>query len=515
METLQAGRGDPWYMLDNAERCLLALDSMRTDLRARRCAPRRRQRRLRLRRHADAAERRQAVDPELLTLFIEEAGEEIATVGRLFPLWAENPADRESLARVRRAFHTLKGSGRVVGARRIGDFAWAVENLLNRVIDGTLERSSAMLATLREAIALLPSLVGELGGTSDEVAGLSELAARIESHTAGQAHPLQRQSLPPRRRSRRSCSRRLRPRSRPSAWKCCPSSPPEPEPPADDAWRGRPASYAEGGDSSLQEIYQKEVHSHLEVIRAYLRHAWLAVGTHTVTEDLYRACHTLRGASRTAASATASVSRSHFTNGCGACSTTTRPSTRRASLCLRIASSAFEDVIAAVHEGTGHFTNLDRLVRRIEQQDAALEQRLAEEPPQFADVAGHRSCAACAAAAPEAPPPEAPPRLSLEALLPGRGAGVRARARPARSCCRSCRLRPASRAGRLTWHPPSRRPPPRRPMSRRRPPRRNQRSDDYDPEVASIFSEEAHEASGGRGLGARRAQDVARRPRAA
>ena len=79
-----------------------------------------------------------------------------------------------------------------------------------------------------------------------------------------------------------------------------PEPPPEPEPPADDAWRGRPAAYAEGGDSSLQEIYQKEVHSHLEVIRAYLRHAWLAVGTHTVTEDLYRACHTLRGASRTA-----------------------------------------------------------------------------------------------------------------------------------------------------------------------------------------------------------------------
>jgi hypothetical protein len=29
METLQAGRGDPWYMLDNAERCLAALDGLR------------------------------------------------------------------------------------------------------------------------------------------------------------------------------------------------------------------------------------------------------------------------------------------------------------------------------------------------------------------------------------------------------------------------------------------------------------------------------------------------------
>ena len=32
METLQAGRGDPWYMLDNAERCLVALDAMRAAL---------------------------------------------------------------------------------------------------------------------------------------------------------------------------------------------------------------------------------------------------------------------------------------------------------------------------------------------------------------------------------------------------------------------------------------------------------------------------------------------------
>jgi chemotaxis protein histidine kinase CheA len=33
---------------------------------------------------------------------------------------------------VRRAFHTLKGSGRMVGATDISEFAWAIENLLNK-----------------------------------------------------------------------------------------------------------------------------------------------------------------------------------------------------------------------------------------------------------------------------------------------------------------------------------------------------------------------------------------------
>ena len=230
METLQAGRGDPWYMLDNAERCLLALDSMRADDAGRgRCRRRRRSRAAGCRSREpvrDATERRPAVDPELLSLFIEEAGEEIATIGRLFPLWAENPADRESLTRVRRAFHTLKGSGRVVGARRIGDFAWSVENLLNRVIDGTLDRSSGMLATLREAIAT-PAGARRRARRQGrrKLPGLAELAARVEAHTAGQAPaPAAKGGSRARvARSRRSSSRRSRQRSRPSAWKRCPS----------------------------------------------------------------------------------------------------------------------------------------------------------------------------------------------------------------------------------------------------------------------------------------------------
>ena len=82
------------------------------------------------------------IDPEFLELFIEEAKDEIAKLKQLFPLWDENPQDQDSLVNVRRSFHTLKGSGRMVGAQLIGEFAWSVENLLNRVINKTLERSA-------------------------------------------------------------------------------------------------------------------------------------------------------------------------------------------------------------------------------------------------------------------------------------------------------------------------------------------------------------------------------------
>ncbi len=514
METLQAGRGDPWYMLDNAERCLAALDAMRAaapGAAARPAAPAPPAPAPRPEPAAEGTQRRPAVDPELLTLFIEEAGEEIATIGRLFPLWAENPSDRESLMRVRRAFHTLKGSGRVVGARRIGDFAWAVENLLNRVIDGTLERSSAMLATLREAIALLPALVGELGGRSDDVAGLEEVAARLDAHATGQvaaaakAHAaaaapapeptLVLQQLGVFAETKRIDLNELAGTQAPDPGVTAGPAP-DAEPPADDAWLGRPAAYAEGGDTSLQEIYQKEVQSHLEVIRTYLRHAWLAVGTHRVTEDLYRACHTLRGASRTAA---------------------IRHSVRLAEPLHRwlrrmfdhdaafdeaglavLADSVvgFEDVLAAVHEDTAHFTNLDRLVRRIEQQDAALEKRLAEEPAPLS-VSQEIAVAPAApppAPAPEPPPPE-PPRLSIGTLLPARGNDVAVE----RDVHGVLPRIPATTGieGRPPYLASAEAPAPDALAPSQSPEAQDVGAagggEDYDPEVASIFGEEATE----------------------
>ena len=83
----------------------------------------------------------EAVDPQFVELFIEEAKEEIASVQKAFPLWDQNPMDLEALASMRRSFHTLKGSGRMVGARAIAEFAWSIENLLNRIIDKTLSRT--------------------------------------------------------------------------------------------------------------------------------------------------------------------------------------------------------------------------------------------------------------------------------------------------------------------------------------------------------------------------------------
>jgi len=78
------------------------------------------------------------IDDEIIEIFQEEAGEVLEALDEYFPRWAANTSDEESLVEFRRAFHTLKGSGRMVGAMTVGELAWSVENMMNRVIDKTI-----------------------------------------------------------------------------------------------------------------------------------------------------------------------------------------------------------------------------------------------------------------------------------------------------------------------------------------------------------------------------------------
>jgi chemosensory pili system protein ChpA (sensor histidine kinase/response regulator) len=98
-------------------------------------------------------------DQEIIEIFIEEVGEVLESLDGAIDTWsASNLGDVAALKEVRRAFHTLKGSGRIVGAKAIGELAWAVENLLNRVIDETLEPNRQIVAVVRQARALVPGL---------------------------------------------------------------------------------------------------------------------------------------------------------------------------------------------------------------------------------------------------------------------------------------------------------------------------------------------------------------------
>src|SRR5690606_26988285 len=108
---------------------------------------------------APASDSDDLIDDEIIEIFVEEAGEVLEALDEYFPRWAANQNDEESLVEFRRACHTLKGSGRMVGAMTIGELAWSVENMMNRVIDHTITPTPILVELVRKVHGLIPSLV--------------------------------------------------------------------------------------------------------------------------------------------------------------------------------------------------------------------------------------------------------------------------------------------------------------------------------------------------------------------
>jgi len=75
------------------------------------------------------------LDAELLDIYLTEAGEVLDAVAQNSARLKQQPDDREALRVVRRGFHTLKGSGRMVGLHELGELAFEVEKAHNRLLE--------------------------------------------------------------------------------------------------------------------------------------------------------------------------------------------------------------------------------------------------------------------------------------------------------------------------------------------------------------------------------------------
>ncbi|WP_281645289.1 Hpt domain-containing protein [Parendozoicomonas sp. Alg238-R29] len=109
------------------------------------------------------------LDEELIEIFAEEVGEVRELLQEYFPRWQANQQDQEALTEFRRGFHTLKGSGRMVGATVVGELGWSVENMLNRVIEGTVGSCDAIVNLVDRVIALLPALVDDFANSRQQI----------------------------------------------------------------------------------------------------------------------------------------------------------------------------------------------------------------------------------------------------------------------------------------------------------------------------------------------------------
>ncbi|GLS05598.1 hypothetical protein GCM10007860_27550 [Chitiniphilus shinanonensis] len=122
-----------------------------------------------------------AIDAELLEVYLEEAVEVLATIAENLEICRHTPHDREALTVIRRGFHTLKGSGRMVGLNHLGEAAWAVEQVLNKWLQMEQPASDALLAVIEEAHTGFTRWVEQLSAEGTAQVDADELVARAEA----------------------------------------------------------------------------------------------------------------------------------------------------------------------------------------------------------------------------------------------------------------------------------------------------------------------------------------------
>lgn len=102
------------------------------------------------------------IDAELLEIFLMEADEVLGAVRENIPLSRHDTSNQEYLIRLRRSFHTLKGSGRMVGLMVFGEGAWNIEQVMNLWLSESRAGTEALYQLLEYATEQMYAWVEEL-----------------------------------------------------------------------------------------------------------------------------------------------------------------------------------------------------------------------------------------------------------------------------------------------------------------------------------------------------------------
>ncbi|NEV61543.1 Hpt domain-containing protein [Thiorhodococcus minor] len=211
-------------------------------------------------------------DTEFMEIFLEEAAEETESAQTHFARWEANPHDTEALQTLSRSFHTLKGSGRLVGAQQVAALAQAIESLLNGLIESEDFPPEETIACVSDAVGILPDLLsaeaaGRLFDIEPYVSRTDALSGRLKGAPDSEAiSDLGAEGAP------------------------------------SDSTLAQLAEQVTDHDSlfladeELLRIFQDETHEHLAELRAFLER--VDAGEPQIGEPVQRALHTLTGSAR-------------------------------------------------------------------------------------------------------------------------------------------------------------------------------------------------------------------------
>jgi chemosensory pili system protein ChpA (sensor histidine kinase/response regulator) len=124
-------------------------------------------------------------DAEMREIFVEEAREVVADAQAAVERLVSVPDNLNDMTTVRRAFHTLKGSSRMIGLKDFGEAAWSCEQLYNARLASEARLDGPLRELTSEALAYLGSWVeaiasGTPGGHESAAVSRAADALRLE-----------------------------------------------------------------------------------------------------------------------------------------------------------------------------------------------------------------------------------------------------------------------------------------------------------------------------------------------
>jgi chemosensory pili system protein ChpA (sensor histidine kinase/response regulator) len=339
-----------------------------------------------------AAAQAEEADPEIMQIFIEDASDVYRNIRKEFATFRANPEDNNALLELRRGYHTIKGSGRMVGAGEIAEMAWSVESMLNKLRDGKIRHSPELVQVLEQAEAVVPVMIEDLSQGRESSVDVSALRAAADAIAQGQS-PGHMAVVPA-----------------PSSAKVpAPAVVAETEPAGTAVETELPSL-----DSTLLEIFASEASGHLATLRNEAA-AIRANGVGLVPDAMFRATHTLLGNARSLSIAMMSEACLEVEKLLQTLRSQNLPLDETQLEMVETLESTVGDLVEALKRGESHAGELKprfaRIARRAHDINAGLQGVEVQSPVAPAAMPA-------AAPAPQPPPAPAPKREAARGATP-------------------------------------------------------------------------------------------------
>lgn len=148
---------------------------------------------------ASTTEETNVIDPELLSIFLEEADAVLTEILGNLQACRDDVTQTESITSLMRSFHTLKGNGRMVKLHDLGEVAWNMEQVLDHWANDQKPITEELLHLITQAHETFSSWCNNLkqhGTTEIDAAKIQHLIDELISDKPNNAEATQSEPTP-------------------------------------------------------------------------------------------------------------------------------------------------------------------------------------------------------------------------------------------------------------------------------------------------------------------------------